>query len=214
MSRLVRATQNYEDRKEKWLVQVASDHSLPPIAVRVAIVIGLHMNRKQRLLAWPGYGRLATLLGTTRKMAIKGAKALERAGHMRVVRSRNGTKNNPNHYHPNIWATMGVVPKRILDSPQAGTRVVPRQTPEPMNEPTKEPTIRNINGEDKIGGRGSGGIPDSLGQPKPQWSTPTVEEITATAEANLAQHSYAAALGSFRPVISRFDKARRLGDRT
>jgi hypothetical protein len=41
-----------------------------------------------------------------------------------------------------------------------------------------------------------------------------VEKITDASEANIAQHSYAAALGSFRPVISRFDRARRLGDRT
>jgi hypothetical protein len=47
-----------------------------------------------------------------------------------------------------------------------------------------------------------------LGQPKlaEEWSTPWIEEITGRAETNGQGLSYAAALGSFRPVKSRFDR--------
>jgi hypothetical protein len=60
-----RAIENYESKKEKWLLQVATDSELSAGALRVAIAIGLHMNRKQRLLAWPGFGRLQKLLDIT-----------------------------------------------------------------------------------------------------------------------------------------------------
>ena len=57
-----------------------------------ALGIGHHMNRKQNLLAWPGFGRLQKLLGVHRETIKRGVKALERAGHMRVVRVRQGRK--------------------------------------------------------------------------------------------------------------------------
>lgn len=41
----LRAKQNYEDQKEKWLLQVTSDHSLSAGDVRTAFAISLHMNR-------------------------------------------------------------------------------------------------------------------------------------------------------------------------
>lgn len=144
-------------------------------------------------------------------MAIRGVASLERGGHMRVVRSRNGKKNNVNHYHPNVWATQqttaGVVTAVTLGSDKRDTRVVTRLSPEPTNEPTREPLIRDINSEIKNGERGSNGNqPNDLGQPKPQWSTPVLEEITGTAEANLLQRLYAMPPGLFRPVIGRFDR--------
>jgi len=207
---VVRAKQNYEDRKEKWLLQVTSDHSLTAGDVRTAFAISLHMNRKRLLLAWPGYTTLAKDMGGSRRMAIRGVKALERAGHMRVVRSRNGSKNNPNHYHPNAWAnqmtTPGVVTRVTLGSDRRDTGVVTSLSPEPTSEPTKEPTIRDLGSDNKNGGRGSGETVESLGQPKLLWSTPTLTEVSGTPEANLLLRQYAAALGSFRPVISRFER--------
>src|SRR5215467_4538788 len=97
----IRAIENYESKKENWLVQIAADPKLSRAGLRVAIAIGLHMNRKQHMLAWPGFSRLARILRVDRKTARNGVKDLEARGHMRVVRSRNGSKNNPNHYHPN-----------------------------------------------------------------------------------------------------------------
>src|SRR5262249_17733769 len=47
----IRAIENYESKKERWLIQVAADTELPAGALRVAIAISQHMNRKQRLLA-------------------------------------------------------------------------------------------------------------------------------------------------------------------
>src|SRR5262249_19289459 len=138
-----RAIENYESKKEKWLLQVAANPKLSAGALRVAIAIGLHMNRKQRLLAWPGFGRLQKLLGIDRSKVIRGAKALERQGHRRVVGMRNGRKTHPNHYPPKILRT-GVVAAAPLGSGSPATRVVAAVPPEPMNEPMREPTIRNI----------------------------------------------------------------------
>jgi hypothetical protein len=142
----VRAIENYESRKERWLVQTANDPKLSRAGLRVAIAIGIHMNRKQNLLAWPGYGRLAKILGVGRTTAIAGVKALEQRGHMRVVRSRNGSKNAPNHYHPNLWTTQtpnnGVVTTSRPGGVQIDTRVVTQGVPEPMNEPMREPLKR------------------------------------------------------------------------
>jgi hypothetical protein len=207
----IRAIENYESKKEKWLVQVAADPNLSRAGLRVAIGIGLHMNRKQHMLAWPGLGRLAKILCVNRSTVVRGVKDLEVSGHMRVVRSRNGAKNNANHYHMNIWRTGGGA-TAAPGGAAYDTRVVRHMTPEPMNEPMKEPLIRKISGGNKIGGRGSGTNP--LAQPKPPWTTPRLEEITGTAEGDILMQLYAAPPGLFRPVISRFDRARRSGDRT
>jgi DNA-binding MarR family transcriptional regulator len=92
----VRAIENYESKKEKWLMQVMADTELPAGALRVSFCIAVHMNRKQHMLAWPGLGKLQKLLGIDRSTVIRGVKALEARGHLRVVRSRTGAKNHPN----------------------------------------------------------------------------------------------------------------------
>jgi hypothetical protein len=133
-----RATESYECKKEKWLLQVAGDPELSRAALRVAVAIGIHMNRKENMRAWPGYTRIAKILGVDPKTARNGVKDLEARKHMRVVRSRRGSKNNPNSYHPNIWRTEGgatVSLGRDHVPPRVGTHI----SPEPLNEPTTEP---------------------------------------------------------------------------
>jgi hypothetical protein len=175
---VVRAKQNYEDKKEKWLLQVASDPDLPRAGHRVAIAIGVHMNRKQNLLAWPGYGRLAKLLGVSHTTAVNGVSALERAKHLRVVRVRQGTKNCPNHYHPNLWitqeATEGVVTTSRSSSHNGVTRVVTTGLPEPTNEPTREPlSIR----KERFVWRES-----PIAQPKASPAKPSFRRLVPTSE--------------------------------
>ena len=148
-----RARESYESKKEKWLLQVAADTKLPAGALRVALGISLHMNRKQNLLAWPGFGKLQQILGVDRSTVIRGVKALERGGHMRVVRIRKGSKNQPNHYHPNILRT-GVVASVPLGSGSPATRVVAAVPPEPMNEPMREP-LNLRKGREEFAWRGS-----------------------------------------------------------
>jgi hypothetical protein len=177
-----RAIENYESKKEKWLLQVAADPELSAGALRVAIGIGLHMNRKQRLLAWPGYGRLQKLLGVHYDTIRRGVKALEARGHLRVVRSRNGRKNNPNHYHPNIWRTeVGAATHRGMCTP--AQRVGAALHTEPMNEPMKEPLIRRISTGFKngLGGRGSEGKAEGRDNPhpiaQPNLNAPPISEF-------------------------------------
>jgi hypothetical protein len=205
----IRAIENYESKKESWLLQVASDTELPAGALRVAVAIGLHMNRKQRLLAWPGFTRLQKLLGIGLSTVIRGVKALERRDHMRVVRSRNGRKNNPNHYHPNIWRT-GVLSAVTVGTVTDDTRVLSAVTPEPMNEPMREPTIRrkedilffkdSTHTEDKGLGeveRVETSPPRTTKLPLP---APRLEGIAGQAEAKPITLDYAAALDLLRPT--------------
>jgi len=138
------------------------------------------MNRKQRLLAWPGYTTIAKDMGGSPRVAKRGVKALEQAGHMRVVRSRNGSKNNSNHYHPNVWAnqatTLGVVTNLTPGSVKADTRVVSKLTPEPTNEPTREPlSIRKgrfVWRADKA----------DIAQPKASLTKPSFRRLVPTSE--------------------------------
>lgn len=95
-----RAKQNYEDRKEKWLLQITSDKELTAGDLRTGVALSKYMNRKERLVAWPGYARLTKDTGLCRCRVIRGVKKLEGRKHMRVSRSRSGSKNDVNHYHP------------------------------------------------------------------------------------------------------------------
>jgi hypothetical protein len=172
----VRATENYESKKEKWLMQAASDHELSRAGLRVAIGIGLHMNRKQHMMAWPGYGRLAKLLRMSRTTVFRGVSDLEERKHLRVVRSKNGTRHAPNHYHVNISRIEGVTPAVTGVTP-VGTRVLPPGVPEPMNEPMREPTIRKKREEYKFGGRGRRKSVRLIGQPKQPGLAEKAQEI-------------------------------------
>ena len=204
----IRAIENYEAKKEKWLLQVASDPAIRAKALRAAIGIGLHMNRKQRLLAWPGFNRLASILGMDRRAVIRGVKQLEALGHMRVVRSRNGSKNNPNHYHPNIWGT-GVVSERPLPSVKLTTRVVSNRPPEPMNEPMREPTIRITHTPAREASRGFASPACATTEEKRLGEEERVE-ASPLGQPKLLQPAqridYAAARDLLRPVISQANR--------
>jgi hypothetical protein len=95
---------NFEKSKDLWLIQVFADKSLTNGTKNVAAMIGLHMNRGQHGLAYPGFGLLAKLTGLCRRTIIRAVKALERAGHVVITRSRRGSKNNPNEYQPVLKA--------------------------------------------------------------------------------------------------------------
>jgi len=162
----VRATQKYEAKKEMWLVQAASDPGLCRAGLRVAMGIAVHLNRKQNLLAWPGYGRLAQMLHMSRTTVRRGVDDLEARKHLRVTRSRTGKKNDANHYHINIWE-LGGVPPGVTRVPPVGHRVCPPGVLEPMKEPTNEPLIRRSEEEIRIVGRGGKEAFNPLGQPLP-----------------------------------------------
>ena len=85
---------NFEKSKDLWLIQVFADKSLTNGTKNVAAMIGLHMNRGQHGLAYPGFGLLAKLTGLCRRTIIRAVKALERAGHV-VIECQAVTPERP-----------------------------------------------------------------------------------------------------------------------
>jgi hypothetical protein len=90
----------FEKFKETWQFQIVADHNLSAHTLRVAFVIGSHLNRNSRE-AWPGIAALMRRTRVSRRTVIRSIQRLEAAEHLRVVRSRAaGGKNSVNHYQP------------------------------------------------------------------------------------------------------------------
>jgi hypothetical protein len=119
----------FERFKEMWQQQVVADTALTGSTVKVALALCWHMNRNQHGLAWPGRGRLAKLTGLSRSTVKRAIKALERAGHVTITRSRVGSKNSPNQYQP-------VLKEVVQNEPTLGSPMTPplgsRLTPLPQ----------------------------------------------------------------------------------
>ncbi|MDP2356144.1 MAG: helix-turn-helix domain-containing protein [Beijerinckiaceae bacterium] len=75
---------DFNRRKLEWLSQVLRDHSLPRIALHVAVALGDYFNRGN-MEAWPSQSKLATDCGLSRNGVRKGIKALEAGDHLAVV---------------------------------------------------------------------------------------------------------------------------------
>jgi hypothetical protein len=78
-----------------WIEQVACDASLPPTAVRVAIVIGSHLNDKTGD-AWPSIDTIAEVLEVVPNCVRKSIKALAGNGHLEI--EPGGGRNVQNRY--------------------------------------------------------------------------------------------------------------------
>jgi hypothetical protein len=190
---------NSQKRKEEWLLQIAGDTSLTaPGAFRFAIGVGSHMNLKRGGDAWPGFGRLQQILGVSRSTIIRGAEALEAAGHLKITRRKVGKKNLPNHYQPILRRRSDdtrVVSSVTLGSSNPDTRVVATLTPEPLNEPPSEPPIEPLKGL----------LKNLLPNARPNKPRGVVREGGA-----LAPNAYLNAVGSDRPPTKGYERSESL----
>ena len=116
-------SQDFAKFRDQCLEQLAADTLLPAGALRVGIQIVLHTNRRTGL-AWPGLGRLEKLVGVDRTTVIRGVKALEKRGHIEVMRSRNGKANEVNRYRFIPKATVTEASTTVTPPSQDATRVV------------------------------------------------------------------------------------------
>jgi hypothetical protein len=189
---------NFQKRKEQWLLQIAADTSLTaPGALRFAIGIGSHMNRKRGGEAWPGFGRLQQILGVSRSTIIRGAQALEEAGHLEITRGKVGKKNLPNHYQPILRRRTDdtrVVSGVTLGSSNPDARLVATLTPEPLNEPQSEPLKEPLRGSLK--NESTNVLPDG----RQNKTRGVVREGAA-----LALDAYLNAIGSNRPPTKSYE---------
>jgi hypothetical protein len=122
-----------EAERETWLKQIIADPTKKPSYFLVAWAIASHMNRERGGWAWPGYNRIAETAHVDRSTAIRACNWMERGRHLRIVRKRNGDRNDPNHYRPIV--KVGVVADCHQGSGSQATRVVAPVPPEPLNEP-------------------------------------------------------------------------------
>ncbi len=87
-----------EKFKEDWQRQLVADRALPHPALKVALAISWHMNRKEGGWAWPGISKLADLTGLHRTTVMRAIKWLEDHGYLQVIRGRAGNQRDVNRY--------------------------------------------------------------------------------------------------------------------
>lgn len=93
---------DYAKARSQWLEAVVIDLKLRPAVHRAAMVIGVrHFNVKAfvetgRLVAWPGYERLAQEIGCTKRAAIAAVGDLVSAGYLASPATRVGGRGHAN----------------------------------------------------------------------------------------------------------------------
>jgi hypothetical protein len=127
-----------EKFREQWLRGLVQHRDVPASVVKVAVVLGFHINRKTGL-AFPGMRTISRLTTLSTSTVSKAVKWLEVRGYVRVQPGR--TPNATNRYLPLLKreGTNGVfASERTGCSPQGATDL-PTNTPrEPLsyNAPT------------------------------------------------------------------------------
>ena len=95
----------FEAKRERWQRQLIADRArrgyrgLSSTALAVGLAISLRLNRNSGD-AWPGYGRLAYETGALRKSCIAAVRQLGNRGHLKICRTRAGSRNDSNRYEP------------------------------------------------------------------------------------------------------------------
>ncbi|MDD7973200.1 helix-turn-helix domain-containing protein [Roseinatronobacter alkalisoli] len=85
----------------RWLDQIADDRDLPPVAVRVAIVLRRYFNSRSGV-AWPSQARLVDVTGLSRSGLQNALRALVSHGHL-LVEVQKG-RGSTNQYRPAFFA--------------------------------------------------------------------------------------------------------------
>lgn len=85
----------YQKSKSDWLLQVAADPNLTPVALGCAILLAHYASSKDfratgKLTCWPSQIRLATEMNRTEDGVLRAIKRLEECGHIRTRRHGKG----------------------------------------------------------------------------------------------------------------------------
>jgi hypothetical protein len=91
---------NLEKFREDWQRQLVADRTIPLTALKVAVAICWHMNRKKGGWAWPGISKLDKLTGLHRTTVMRAIKWLEDNCYLRVMRGYAGNQRSVNRYLP------------------------------------------------------------------------------------------------------------------
>lgn len=87
--------------KFRWMMQVASDHMLPPASTPIAVFMAAKFLHPETLEAWPSIPTLARLIGRSVTQTRTGLQALVKRGHLDAEITRGG-KGNTSRYRPVI----------------------------------------------------------------------------------------------------------------
>lgn len=154
--------------KLKWLRQVAGNPSLPPQAIRLAVVLATDFVNRTSREAWPSMPTLEDRLGVKENAIRRASDALEAAGHM-VVREGGG-RNNPSRYR---WV---IQPENTFEN-EGVSDEKPRQkrkgfsNQNPSNSEVETPPFRTENPSI------SGGETPSIMEGEPFERNPMIEPI-------------------------------------
>jgi hypothetical protein len=128
--------------REAFIYQVLADPEKEMSYVAVACVVAFHLN-VGTLDAFPGFGRIAKL--AHRSTVVRAIQWLEQRGHLRVKRSRRGSKNDSNRYIPVLRKTASRAAPSVAkttDHPSVIATDHPSviaTVPEPITEPLNQP---------------------------------------------------------------------------
>ena len=110
-----------EKFRETWLRQVVLHRDAPASVIKVAVVLGYHINRKTGL-AFPGMRTIAKLTSLSTSTINKAVKWLAMRGYVQIQPGR--THNATNRYLPllrDAGANRAFAPERTGCSPQGAT---------------------------------------------------------------------------------------------
>jgi hypothetical protein len=130
-----------EKFREEWQRQLVADRTISLTALKVALAICWHMNRRKGGWAWPGISKLDKLTGLHRTTVMRAIKWLEDSGYLRVLRGHAGKQKAVNRYLPLLRSNV-----TESDYPSRSQSDYPSRTIEqlkPLNEPPKEPPIQS-----------------------------------------------------------------------
>jgi hypothetical protein len=119
---------------EKFREQLGLDDNLSAADRWIGTCVSWHVNRKS-LDAWPGIATLVRISGMSRRACIRSIKRLATRRHLRVTRSRRGSKSAVNHYELRYFGGGQIGTTPVPNSPFRGARLAP----EPLTEPPIEP---------------------------------------------------------------------------
>lgn len=87
---------NFTLEKLRWLRQVASDPTLPPQALRLAVVLACDFINRDSREAWPSMVTLQGVLGVKEGAVRRASEAMQAAGHLAV--QEGGGRRNSSRY--------------------------------------------------------------------------------------------------------------------
>jgi hypothetical protein len=146
-----------EKLRETWLRQVVLHRDAPASVIKVAVIVGYHINRKTGL-AFPGMRTIARLTSLSTSTINKAVKWLQAFGYLEIQPGK--TRNSTNRYSPilNEGANRVFGSERTGCSPQGATDLPTYLPKEPPSYKATTNVVAHNEGQTAIKGSEERGI--------------------------------------------------------